>query len=205
MSSKTRLDLVARRLVALGILTMTACVWPAKTTYYEAVDKPWRAASTDGNLTRCPSMNYGQINLGKTRILLESSYHAGTGRIAVYVYDHENQLNFQTLNLRLTSLTDPHVQSSIPLIFYTICGEQDVGHCPKASTAPKTLNGPESASMIVHENIVGVANVPPELVGGFLVEFPDAVNGLSSIDAKPQKFELRTKVLVQGTFGCGYY
>jgi hypothetical protein len=58
---------------------------------------------------------------------------------------------------------------------------------------------------MVHDNIVGVANVPPELVGGFLVDFPDAVNALSSIDAKPQKFELRTRVLVQGTLGCGYY
>ena len=42
----------------------------------------------------------------------------------------------QTLNIRLMSLRDPYVQSSIPLVFYTMCGEHDVDHCARATSHP---------------------------------------------------------------------
>src|SRR2546429_6490815 len=65
--STSPLAVMSRNLLALLMLTIGGCVWPAKTTYYEAVDKPWSAVATQGNLAKCPPQMYGLGDIGATR------------------------------------------------------------------------------------------------------------------------------------------
>jgi len=141
--------------------------------------------------------------LGKIKVWVIPSYHEGTSQIRVNVaVPHEYPLTFQTWNVRLTSLTDPPAQSSIPLRFYAHCFERNIESCPKISAEPNIQNGPTSAPTDRVTNFVGITDIPPEFVGGFILALQDTGNG-QILDLKPQKFELRKKVLLRGTFGCG--
>jgi hypothetical protein len=192
---------MARCLLALSVLSVPACMWPAKTTYYEAVDKSPMATATEGNLARCPSYYYDDKYLESGRISVVPSYQANTGHIYVLVsVRHGYPHTFQALSIQLTSLTDPIVQASLSLTFFVNCLERSIQSCPKVPSEP-TLNGPESVTTNLVENFVGFAAVPPELVSGFILELQDTGHG-PSVDLGPQKFALRTSVIWKGTFGC---
>jgi hypothetical protein len=176
-------------------VTVAGCVYPASTTYYEAVEKPWVAAATEGNLAPCPPTQYERISQGANSILVDPSYHSRTGQVAVFVQvRHGDPVALQTWTIRLTSLVDPLVQSSIPLRFHTVCGKLDMNRCPIVSTNVSSKSA---------DYFVGIADVPPELASGFLVEVQDIVDSRSTLGTKAQKFELRGKVLLRGTYGCG--
>ena len=196
------LRLMARGLLAFSMLSIAGCVmWPQNVTYYEAVDRPWKAAAREGTFTSCPWTDYGQKSLGQTSVWLSPSYDAGAGQIRASIsIHHGDALTFQTWRLRFTSLADPRVQSSIPLKFYVNCPKQ-VESCPRTPTEPRAQNGPEGAPTNLVDNFDGIANVPAEFIGGFILELQGSDNG-PMLDLKPQKFELRTKVLARGTFGC---
>jgi hypothetical protein len=203
MMASHRLTVTSVSLVALSILSMVGCVYPASTTYYEAVDKPWIASSTEGNLASCPSTDYREQFLGRIRVWVIPSFHERTSQIRVNVaVPHEDPLTFQTWSVRLTSLTDNHAQSSIPLRFYAHCLERNIDSCPKISAEPNIQHGSTTASTDRVTNFVGITDIPPEFVGGFILELQDTSNG-QILDLKPQRFELRKKMLLRGTFGCG--
>jgi hypothetical protein len=186
---------LSRPVLALSMLITASCVYPASTTYYEAVDKSWAASSTEGNLAPCPPTEYERVYEGANSVLVVPSYRAGTGQVSVFVQvPHGNPLAFQSWNIRLTPLADPLVQSSIPLRFHMVCGKLDKNSCPDAS---------EGVSKKSTDYVVGIAEIPPEFIAGFLVELPRAGSSPATPYAKPQKFELRTHVLLRGTYGCG--
>ena len=206
--STSSLAVMSRGLLALLLLTGGGCVWPAKTTYYEAVDKPWSAVATEGNLAKCPPQMYGLGDIGATRIALAAGDYGGSVRVSLHVYIwRQHQLTFPASGIRLTSLSDPRVQSSAPISFYVACPSATVATvertCPRVPAEPPTLLGPAGTSpRSSTTRFIGFADVPPELLDGFLVELPDVFDGPSKLDVKPLKFKRRTEVLLRGTFGC---
>jgi len=203
--STSPLAVMSRNLLALLMLTIGGCVWPAKTTYYEAVDKPWSAVATQGNLAKCPPQMYGLGDIGATRIVLAADDYGGSARVSLHVFVwRQHQLTFPTSGIRLTSLSDTRVQWSAPIRFYVACPSAKVERtCPRVPAEAPTLLGPAGTSSRSSTTaFVGFADVPPELLDGFLVELPDVFDGLSKLDVKPLRFKRRTEVLLRGTFGC---
>jgi len=104
--------------------------------------------------------------------------------------------------MRVTSLADAKIQASIPLVFSADCSDNfHSKDCPIPSE-PRILVGPEGESRRSDSHFQARADLPPESVGGFLLELPEVSDGPSKLEPKPLKFELRTHVLVRGTFGC---
>ena len=192
---------MSRRLLApLFLVTAASCV-PVKTTYYEAMDRPWEA---DGTLTGCPpthvGIKLGASGSGASYLVVSATHRAGGAQIAVHVgVGRMHQLTFKSWNVRLTSVLDPTIQSFAHLSFSGQCGR--FTYCP-VPQEPKALVGPERASEPFERDFMGLADVPSEFVAGFVVELPEILDGSEKLDAKPMKFELRTRVLVKGVHGC---
>jgi hypothetical protein len=186
---------------ALGLLPpcvicIAGCVYPASTTYYEALDQS-RAASNKGEeqVVSCPATNYLQQRLGDTEVWVIPQYHKTGSQIRINVSAaQKTSIAFQGWNVRFTSLTDSRAQVSVPLKFYMSCPKAKVESCPKMIPEPNNLSGSRF--------FIGVADVPPEFAPGFVLELQDPDTG-QILDLKPQKFQLRTNVLLRGTFGCG--
>jgi hypothetical protein len=183
-------------LFSLCLLSIVGCVYPASTTYYEAVDQPRSEANKgEEHIVSCPSTNYSQRRLGENLVWVIPQYHESGNQVRVNVTVLQaNSVTFQGWNVGFTSLADAHIRTSVPLRFYTSCPKANAESCPKIAAEPNAQNGSGF--------FVGVADIPPEFAAGFILEL-QAADKAPILDLKPQKFELRTNVLLRGTFGCG--
>jgi hypothetical protein len=195
------LAVMSRGLLALLLLALGGC-WPASTTYYEAVNRSWTQGGGNGAVGNCPPM-YESARVGGTAFMVTPDYKAGRAQIQVEMWiARGHQATFESWNMRVTSLADPKIQVSIPLSFSEDCSDNfHSRYCPLPSE-PRIRVGPESDSQRSDSHFRARADLPPEFVGRFLLELPEVSDGPSKLEAKPLKFELRTHVLVQGTFGC---
>jgi len=185
-------------LASLLLAAGAGCV-PVKTTYYEAVDRPWAAAFTEGSAAKCPPTYYAP-KVGASQFVVRAMHRGGKAQIAVGVrVAWMEKLAFKSWNVRLTSVSDPTIQLFVPLRFSGECGR--LTDCPVPADT-NTLAGSESGPPKFDRYFNGLADVPPELVAGFLVELPEVSDGTEQLDARPMKFELRSRVLVKGLHGC---
>jgi hypothetical protein len=143
---------------------------------------------------------YDTVGVGGTAFMVSPTYKDDRARIEVGLWIKPgHQATSESWNMRLTSLVDPEIQVSILLDFSVDCTERRVKYCPLPSQ-PKTLLGPERA--LPGFAFLARVVIPPEFVGGFLLELPEVSDGSSKLEAKPLKFELRRDTLVWGTLGC---
>src|SRR6267143_5049709 len=113
---------MARLALVFVLLVVDAGCVPVRTTYYEAVDRQRVAAGTEGNLFPCPPIGgYGfQEIWGGMSVM--AVYGQDRIRVELHiVVSHSHQVTFETREVKLTSLEDPQVTSSIPLSFYMEC------------------------------------------------------------------------------------
>jgi hypothetical protein len=192
---------MSRGLLVLLLLALAGC-WPAYTSYYEAVNRPWTQGGRNGAVGNCPPM-YDSARVDGTAFMVTPNYKEGRVQIEVDTWiSRGHQATFESWNMRVTSLADAKIQVSIPLAFSADCSDNfHSKYCPVPSE-PRILVGPESESRRSDSHFRARADLPPEFVGGFLLELPEVSDGPSKLEAKPLKFELRTHVLVRGTFGC---
>ena len=188
--------------LALLLLVSSASCVPVKTTYYEAVDRPRVAAATNGNLFPCPPT--GGYGVGSTMpISVNADYALGFARVYLNIYVlPAHQLLLQTQELRLTSLENSQVTTSIPLTFYADCAESidPARHCVALSSEVRSLAGGGGP---FPRRFFGIGRVPSELVNGFLVTPPEVFDGATRISSsKPLRFERRMGVLSRGLGGC---
>jgi len=146
---------------------------------------------------------YDSARVGGTWFMVTPNYKGGRAEIQVEMrIKRGHQATFESWNMRVTSLADPKIQMTVPLVFSLDCSDNfHTRYCPLPSE-PRVLVGPESDSQRSDSHFQARADLPPEFVSGFLLELPEVSDGPSKLEAKPLKFELRTHVLVQGTFGC---
>jgi hypothetical protein len=191
-------------IIAILLLSSSGCV-PIKTTYYESIDRPRVAAATQGNLLPCPAIDgYGVgFRNTTTRLHVSADPVGARARIDIFVPVMPlHQITFQTLNIQLTSLSDPAAASSAPLTFYIYCnyGEHE-RNCPRIPSEVHTLEAPATASSFPAK-YVGIVDVPPELASGFIVILPDIYDGSSKLEAVPLRFLRRNGVVLRGEGGC---
>jgi hypothetical protein len=194
-----------RRLFLMSLLTSCVGCVPIKSTYYVAIDKSRMAAATDENVLPCPPITGYQLGVHGAYLSVNTHDDSGKAHIEVLVYIAQpHQLTFETFELQLSSLSDPTTRSSVPLAFYRFCSWiEPARHCPLENPTDRTLRDPVGVGSSLSEpKLIGIANVPPELVDGFQVTFPAIVDGATTVDTKPLRFRRHTGVLLTGLGGC---
>lgn len=199
------LEVMYRRIILSSLLMGCASCVPVKSTRYEALDRPQVAAATNENLLPCPPVNgYAQGTHGAA-MLVNAYYDKGRARIEILAYvSNPHHLTFKTFELQLVSLSDPTMRSLVPLAFYRYCkGSESDRYCPRQNPTDHTLSEPVGSDPLhARADFIGIANVPPELVEGFQIAFPEIADSAVTVETKPLRFQRRNGVLLRGLGGC---
>ena len=189
-----------RGLLVLLLLALAGC-WPAYTSYYEA-NRPWTKGGKNGAVSDCPPM-YDSVRVNGTGIMVTPNYNEGKVQIEVEAWiSRGHQATFESWNVHVTSSADAKIQVSMPLAFSLDCSDNFHSKLCPIPSEQRILAGPESDSRQTVSHFRARIDLPQEFVAGFLLELPEVSDGGSTLEPKPLKFDLRTHVLVRGTFGC---
>ena len=178
-----------RVIPALVLLLLAGCL-PVRSTYYEAVDLPWSVPHGEETAAKCPARDYGTKTLDTEQVWVRPDL-LDRSKIRMNIIVRRGQSSaFQLWTVKLTSLSDAGLTTSLHPRFYIQCSNVDADSCP-----------PISSALADAGNYIGVVDIPTEFVNGFALELHEP-EGKHTFDWSPQKFSLKTMVAARGTFGC---